>query len=135
VKRFICASLTASLLTLPAIAQDLSSLQYAMANGISIDAELYGRPVHMSVAYHADGRSTTHITGAAARGADISGTWRVQGDQLCTVNIMNPTEACFKIPSAKKPGEPFTLTTPALGEVTVTINRQTDSPPGQLPAP
>lgn len=123
VKRHVCIPLAACLLTAPAIAQDLSSLQYAMANGVSIEAELYGRPVHMSVAYHADGRSTTHITGAAARGADISGAWRAQGDQLCTLNIMNPTQTCFEIPAGKKPGEPFTLTTPALGEVTVTINR------------
>lgn len=56
------------------------------------------------------------------KGQEIKGKWRVDGDKLCMVNEMNPVENCFDIPPGKKPGDAFKVTTPALGETTVTIN-------------
>jgi hypothetical protein len=53
----------------------------------------------------------------------LAGKWRIDGDKLCTVNAMNPVESCFVPPPGKKPGDEFKMTTPAMGEVTVTINQ------------
>ena len=94
-----------------------------MANGLSIHGDLYGRPVDMHVTYNPDGTSNTNIVGAAGKGTDLAGKWRADGDKLCTTNAMNPVENCFGIPPGKKPGDAFTLTTPAMGEVSVTINK------------
>lgn len=106
----------------PSLAQERTALQQAMDHGITLHGELYGRPVDMQVTFRADGASTTHIVGAAGKGADIPGSWRLRDGQICTTNLMNPEENCFAIPADKKPGEAFSMMTPALGEVTLMIN-------------
>jgi hypothetical protein len=107
----------------PCYAQETTTLQYILAKGVVIHADLYGRPVDMGVTYNPDGTSTTKIVGAGGRGADLAGKWRIDGDKLCTVNAMNPQENCFDIPAGKKPGDTLKVMTPALGEATLTINQ------------
>ena len=38
------------------------------------------------------------------------GEWRIDGDKLCTLNDMNPTESCIAYPTGKKPGDEFKVT-------------------------
>lgn len=102
----------------PASAQGATTLDYLLAKGVVIHAmSRQGQPLDMHVTYKADGTSAMTVMGQ-----DLSGKWRVDGDRFCTVNAMNPVEACFDIPAGKKPGDAFKVTTPALGEVTIAIN-------------
>ena len=102
----------------PSFAQGETTLQYLLAKGAVIHAtSRQGQPLEMHVTYKADG--TTAMT---VMGQELSGKWRADGDKFCTVNAMNPVESCFDIPAGKKPGDAFKATTPALGEVTITIN-------------
>jgi len=112
-----------SLSTAPSFAQDTTTLQYILGKGVSIHADLYGRPVDMRVTYNQDGTSTANIVGAGGRGAEVPGKWRVDSGKFCTSNLANPQENCFDIPAGKKPGDSFKVTTPALGEITMTINQ------------
>ena len=108
----------------PSFAQlDTTTLQYVVAKGVAIHADLYGRPVDMSVTYNQDGTSIAKIVGAGGRGEEVPGNWRVNGDKFCVSNAMNPTENCFDVPPGKKPGDAFKVMTPALGEITMTINQ------------
>jgi hypothetical protein len=109
-------------LSLPAFAQTATTLQYILAKGVVIHGDLYGHAVDMDTTYNPDGTSNTHVVGAGGKGADLAGKWRIDGDKLCTVNAMNPVENCFDIPAGKKPGDVMKVTTPAMGEVTLTIN-------------
>lgn len=103
----------------PAFAQDATTLQNMLSKGVVIHAtSRQGQPLEMQVTYKADGTSAMTVMGR-----DLSGKWRIDGDKFCTVNAMNPVEACFDIPPGKKPGDEFKVTTPALGEVTMTINQ------------
>lgn len=106
----------------PSFGQDMTTLQYILAKGVVVHADLYGRPVEMRVTYNPDGTTSTNIMGAAGQSAEVAGKWRTDGDQLCTVNAVNPRENCFEVPDGKKPGDTLKVMTPALGEVTLTIN-------------
>jgi hypothetical protein len=68
--------------------------------------------------YKADGTYSTNAMGQA-----INGKWRIDGDKLCTLNDMNPTETCVAYPAGKKPGDEFKVSNPMLGEVSITINK------------
>lgn len=116
----IC-SVGALLAVSPAWADGPSTLELILSKGVMTHADLYGRPVDMKVTYNADGTSTTDILGAGGRGAQVAGKWRVDGNKLCTSNAMNPAESCFDVPSDKKPGESFKVSS-VLGEITLTIN-------------
>ena len=110
-KRIIIASL-AALLAAPAIAQTTTTLQEVTTKGIVMDAGGFT----IDVAYTPDGKFT------AMDGA-VTGTWRIDGEKLCTVNSMSPSENCIAYPAGKKPGDEFKVTNPMLGEVSVTINK------------
>jgi hypothetical protein len=42
----------------------------------------------------------------------VTGTWRVDGDKLCTVSSADPEDRCVVYPKDKKSGDTFTLDTP-----------------------
>jgi hypothetical protein len=107
----------------PSVAQETTSLQYVLSKGVVIHGGLYGRPVEMRVTYKGDGTSITNVMGQEGKGADLAGKWRIDGDKLCTANSMNPVETCFVVPPEKGPGDEFKLTTPGMGEVSITINK------------
>ncbi|WP_372785771.1 hypothetical protein [Phenylobacterium sp.] len=50
----------------------------------------------------------------------MTGTWKVDGDKLCTTNNFDPTEQCAAYPKDKKSGDTFELVTPQ-GSATVKI--------------
>lgn len=102
----------------PAFAQDITTLQYVTTKGTLIKADMQGQALELPMSYKADGTYTT-----SAMGQEISGKWRIDGDKLCTINSMNPTESCIAYPAGKKPGDEFKVTNPMLGEVSVTINK------------
>jgi hypothetical protein len=68
----------------------------------------------IDVAYTPDGKFT------AASGA-VTGTWRIDGDKLCTTSSVDPTENCVPYPTGKKAGDSFEVTGPQ-GTATVRIN-------------
>lgn len=109
----VCIALAA-----PAFAQELTTLQYVTTKGTVVKAEAQGQALELPMAYKTDGTYTTNAMGQA-----INGKWRIDGDKLCTVNDMNPTETCVAYPAGKKPGDEFKVTNPMLGEVSVTINK------------
>ena len=55
----------------------------------------------------------------AAEG-QVTGTWRIDGDKLCTTSNVDPTESCYAYPKDKKSGDSFTLDTPQ-GSVPIKI--------------
>jgi hypothetical protein len=107
----------------PSFAQDMTTLQYMLSNGVVILGSLAGQPIEMRVTYKDDGTSTTMIVGQGGKGAELAGKWRSDGDKICTTNAMNPLEICYVVPPGKKPGDAFKVETPAMGEVTITINK------------
>jgi hypothetical protein len=104
-----------------ASAQEMSTLQVVIAKGVVIHDTMGGVPVDIQVTYKPDGTSTLHIVGPRGNGRDISGTWRMDGDKVCSANQLNPIESCVAIPPDKKPGDSFAVATQR-GKVTLTIN-------------
>ena len=50
----------------------------------------------------------------------LTGTWKIDGDKMCTTSNLNPSETCLAYPSDKKSGDSFDLTGPQ-GSVKVKI--------------
>ena len=117
-KTAITLAAVALALAAPAFAQDKSTLDYVTTKGTVIKANAQGTDLELPMSYKADGTYTT-----SAMGQEISGKWRIDGDKLCTVNSMSPSESCIAYPAGKKPGDEFKVTNPMLGEVSVTINK------------
>ena len=67
----------------------------------------------IDVVYTPDGKFT------AADGA-VTGTWRIDGEKLCTTSNFQPEEECTVYPKDKKSGDTFDLTGPA-GTATIKI--------------
>ena len=67
----------------------------------------------IDVVYTPDGKFT------AAEG-QVTGTWRIDGDKLCTTSNFQPEEECTAYPKDKKSGDTFELTSPA-GTATIKI--------------
>jgi hypothetical protein len=42
----------------------------------------------------------------------ITGTWRIDGEKLCTTSNLDPAETCLAYPSDKKSGDSFDLAGP-----------------------
>jgi hypothetical protein len=117
-KRILTMAGACIALAAPAFAQEMTTLQYVTTKGTVVKANAQGTALELPMKYNADGTYTTNAMGQA-----INGKWRIDGDKLCTLNDMNPTEACVAYPAGKKPGDSFKVTNPALGEVDVTINK------------
>ena len=105
-------------LAAPALAQEMTTLQYVTTKGTVVKANMQGTALELPMKYAADGTYTTN-----AMGQELKGKWRIDGDKLCTLNDMNPTESCIAYPAGKKPGDSFKVTNPMLGEVDITINK------------
>jgi hypothetical protein len=116
-KFFVAAAATLTLAA-PAFAQDATTLQNVTTKGSVMKADMQGTPVELPMTYKADGTYAT-----SAMGQDITGKWRIDGDKLCTLNSMNPSETCIAYPAGKKPGDEFTVEHPMFGSVTVKINQ------------
>jgi hypothetical protein len=117
-KRTIILASAILALGAPAMAQEPTTLQHVTTKGTVIKADMQGQALELPMKYNADGTYETNAMGTA-----IKGKWRIDGDKLCTLNDMNPTETCVAYPAGKKPGDEFKVTNPNLGEVTVKINK------------
>jgi hypothetical protein len=69
--------------------------------------------MEVDVSYTPDGKFT-------ALEGQVTGTWRVDGDKLCTTSNFQPEETCVAYPKDKKSGDTFDMTNDQ-GTVTVKI--------------
>jgi hypothetical protein len=60
----------------------------------------------IDVTYTPDGKFT-------ALDGQVTGTWRIDGDKLCTTSNVDPNEICVAYPHDKKSGDEFEVTGPA----------------------
>lgn len=67
----------------------------------------------IDVAYTADGKFT-------AMDGQITGTWKKDGDKMCTTSNFQPDESCMAYPADKKSGDSFEVTSPQ-GSATIKI--------------
>jgi len=93
------------------------TLAVVVAKGTVIKASVQGQDLELSMAYKADGTYTASMMGQQLG----AGTYTVDGDKLCTKSDLG--EGCTPYPAGKKAGDSFKITSPTLGEATVTINK------------
>lgn len=98
----IILSLAAIAFAAPAFAQGTTTLQEVTTKGIVLSVQ----GMDIDVAYTPDGKFT------AMDGA-VTGTWRIDGEKLCTTSNFEPTESCTVYPAGKKSGDTFDVTSAA----------------------
>lgn len=103
--RLLCAAAVLALAT-PACA---NTLQEVTTKGIILSAQ----GMDIDVTYTPDGKFT-------AMDGQVTGTWRIDGDKLCTTSNFEPDEQCVEYPKDKKSGDSFDLTGPQ-GTATIKI--------------
>src|SRR5262245_59288005 len=96
-RTLLVATATAVLaLATPVIA---GTLQEVTTKGIILTAA----GMDIEVTYTPDGKFT-------AMGGQVTGTWRIDGDKLCTTSNYEPEETCVAYPKDKKSGDSFDVT-------------------------
>jgi len=103
--RLLCAAAVLALAT-PACA---NTLQEVTTKGIILSVQ----GMDIDVTYTPDGKFT-------AMDGQVTGTWRIDGDKLCTTSNFEPDEQCVEYPKDKKSGDSFDLTGPQ-GTATIKI--------------
>ena len=94
---FVLALVLAAAAPMPALAQTASdTLKEVTTKGVVLSAGGF----EIDVAYTPDGKFT------AAEGA-VFGTWRIDGEKLCTTSNFAPDEECVAYPTGKKSGDTF----------------------------
>ena len=97
-RRLIVAAAAAALMATPALA---STLTEVTTHGIILTLG----DMDIPVTYTPDGK-------LSAMDGAVTGTWRIDGDKLCTSSTADPNETCFAYPKDKKSGDTFILDTP-----------------------
>lgn len=105
-KKLLIASLAALALAAPAAAATVDEM---VKHGVVLTIA----DMEIDVTYTADGKFT------AAEG-QVTGTWTMKGEQMCTTSNFDPNETCVAIPADKKSGDSFEVTSPA-GTATMKI--------------
>lgn len=100
--------LTAAIAALGTVAH-ADTIQEMINKGVVITAPGF----EVEVVYTPDGKFT------AAEG-QVTGTWRIDGEKLCTTSNFEPAEQCLEYPKDKKSGDSFEVTGPA-GTATIKI--------------
>ncbi|HEY0435889.1 MAG TPA: hypothetical protein VGC92_04570 [Phenylobacterium sp.] len=95
------AAFAALVVARPALADTLSEVT---GNGIVLTIG----DMDIPVAYTPDHKFT-------AMDGQVTGTWRIDGDKLCTASNVDPNESCIAYPKDKKSGDTFFLETPQGG--------------------
>jgi hypothetical protein len=85
-------------LAAPAMA---GTLEEVTTKGMVISLE----GMEIDVKYTPDGKFT-------ALDGQVTGTWRIDGDKLCTTSNFEPAEQCVAYPKDKKSGDSFEVTGP-----------------------
>ena len=96
-------------LALMAGAAAADTLQEVTTKGIILTVQ----GMDIEVTYTPDGKFT-------AMDGQVTGTWRIDGDKLCTTSNFDPQETCVVYPKDKKSGDTFEVTGPA-GTATIKI--------------
>ena len=104
--RVVLAAIALLMIATPVSADTLQELT---THGMTLTIQ----GMDFDVAYTPDGKFT------AAEG-QVTGTWRIDGDKLCTTSSADPTENCIVYPPGKKSGDSFEVTGPQ-GSATVKI--------------
>lgn len=104
-KLLICTAI-AGLIAAPAMADTLKEIT---TKGIILTVQ----GMDIDVTYKPDGTFT------AMEGA-VTGTWKIDGDKLCSTSNFAPEETCQVYPKDKKSGDKFDLESPQ-GVATITI--------------
>jgi len=104
-------ALAAPALSGQALAQpaEPNTLQEVTTHGIVLSVQ----GTDIDVTYTPDGKFT-------AMDGQVTGTWRIDGDKLCTTSNFQPDEECVAYPKGKKSGDSFDLTGPQ-GTATIHI--------------
>jgi hypothetical protein len=105
-RRLLIATAGLMALALPASAD---TLQEVTTHGMIMIIQ----DMEIDVAYTPDGKFT-------ALDGQVTGTWKIDGDKMCTTSNLDPNETCVAYPPDKKSGDSFELTGPQ-GTVTVRI--------------
>jgi hypothetical protein len=117
----LCAALAA--LASPAVAQTAAdtTIKEVIAKGQTMTGDMQGTELSFVTTFAADG---TYKTVLAIADRTMLGTWRVDGDKLCTKGPAGDTgpEDCTVYPAGKKSGDTFDVTHPRLGAAKITIN-------------
>lgn len=96
-RKLLIAAAAVALAT-PAFA---GTLQEVTTKGIIITVQ----DMQIEVTYTPDGKFT-------AMDGQVTGTWKIDGDKLCTTSNFQPEESCVEYPKDKKSGDSFDLTGP-----------------------
>mgnify|MGYP001603635585 CR=1 FL=1 len=99
-RRLLIAAAAGLALTAGAAAAD--TLQEVTTKGIVLSVQ----GMDIDVTYTPDGKFT-------AMEGQVTGTWRIDGDKLCTTSNVDPNESCVAYPKDKKSGDTFDVTGPA----------------------
>ena len=105
-RRLLIAAAALAMAAGPAAADTLTEVT---THGIILTVQ----GMDIDVTYTPDGKFT-------AMEGQVTGTWRVDGDKLCTTSNFDPQETCVEYPKDKKSGDSFDLTGPA-GTATIKI--------------
>ncbi|HEY0435177.1 MAG TPA: hypothetical protein VGC92_00955 [Phenylobacterium sp.] len=87
------AALALAGLATPALAD---TLQEIIAHGMVVTIA----DMDIDIAFTPDGKFTGF-------GGQLTGTWKIDGDKLCTTSNLAPDENCTAYPSGKKSGDTF----------------------------
>lgn len=111
-KSRILVGLIALGLAAPAFAQT-TTVQEVTTRGMIMDAG----GMKFDVTYKPDGSLSVSMDGADV---GLTGSWRIDGDKLCTKSNYNPDEECVAYPAGKKSGDTFEVTgTQGVASVTI----------------
>lgn len=98
-RRLMIAAAALAVMATPVLA---STLTEVTTRGIILTIA----DMDIPVTYTPDGKFT------AMDGA-VTGTWKIDGDKLCTTSTADPNETCVEYPKDKKSGDTFTVEGPA----------------------
>ena len=104
--RILLAAAAIAALAMPAFAD---TIEEVVKKGIVLNIQ----GMDIEVAYTADGKFT-------AMDGQVTGTWKRDGDKMCTSSNFDPNETCAEYPKDKKSGDSFEVTGPQ-GSATIKI--------------
>lgn len=104
--RILLAAAAIAALATPAFAD---TIEEVVKNGIVLNVQ----GMDIEVTYTADGKFT-------AMDGQVTGTWKRDGDKMCTSSNFDPNETCAEYPKDKKSGDSFEVTGPQ-GSATIKI--------------
>jgi hypothetical protein len=105
-RKLILTAVASLALAAPAAA---GTLEEVVSHGIILTVQ----GMDIDVKYTPDGKFT-------AMDGQVTGTWKIDGDKMCTTSNFDPNETCAVYPKDKKSGDSFDLEGPQ-GVATIKI--------------